>query len=248
MRENKRMQTILTILLYLFAITFFIGCNNNQTILNSRLTADTIDYSYTWINKSYLSKLRILKSHAKLWDKYEISCIGLAPSEQEMMILVKKFRVSYGYKQKIVNNELLLYPDEPDQTDTVKVIWLEKGKSFLINKDTLVKTTITDPNSILQSLLYLGTYKFNNKTVTFQSDGTINNFDYDFLIPENADHNIDGNDIVELKNFNERKMFATEFINDTLKIFDFICERFDTLGINCVKGKKGQLKYSLVKE
>jgi len=50
---------------------------------------DTIDYTSTWINKGYLDNLLKSKSHAKVWNKYDITCIGLAP-DGETLILVRK--------------------------------------------------------------------------------------------------------------------------------------------------------------
>src|SRR5579859_470304 len=126
MRAAKQ---ILPLLISLTLYSAF-NCSTKKPARISKI--DTIDFSVVWINKSYLTQLKRIKSHAKLWDKYEISWLGLAPNN-ESMILVKRFWSGGGYKQSIINNELKLISDDQNQPDTLRVVWIEKGKTLLIN-------------------------------------------------------------------------------------------------------------------
>jgi|SRR5579859_6961936 len=214
---------------------------------------DTIDFSLVWINKSYLTQLQKLKSHAKLWNKYEISYIGLAPNGQRMEV-IKKFWTAYSYKQLIINDGLTLIPDEADGTDTLKVTWIEKETTFVVKNDTLTKTTIDDPVNIIEALLYSGEYILNGKTITVKSNGQVEGFgDYDFLQTQGSDYDLrtinNGLDIVTFKEpFKSSIPFVAEFKNDSLFLSDFICEKYDTMRLYCLAGLKGELKYRLARK
>src|SRR5690606_35712161 len=102
------------------------------------------------------------------------------------------------------------------------------GKSFIINKDTLEKTSLTDLNYILENFLYKGEYLLNGKTVSFDGEGRIKNLgNYIHFRPEYGENNLDQENIIDL---DVDSLFAAEFRGNTLNIYEFICDEQDNLG------------------
>ena len=207
---------------------------------------DTIDYNFVWINKTYLSQLKKTGAHGKLWNKFKTFAIGLAPNETDLLLLNDE-NAGFGYFQQVKDQKLYLIPDS-EENKTLEVKWLKKGQSFIINIDTLEKTSLTDPNYIVHNLLYKGEYLFNGKTVTFDGEGRIKNLDnFNSYRPEYGEENLDQENIIDLY---VDSLHVAEFRADTLNLYKFICEERhnDTRSIACKKGHKGKLKYKLIRK
>jgi hypothetical protein len=239
---------LLISMLLSFSCTSF---SNRKNVQNENLEkVDTIDYHYIWINKSYLSELKKEKSQSKLWDKYKISYIGIAPNDFDLEVS-EKFSTHNLYRQMIVNNNLLLISTEDNNAEILKVKWIKKGKSFQIGDDIFIKTKYDDPVCLLEALLYSSTYYLNDKKVVFKKNGGISNLDnYTYFTARQSYQETKSKfDIIELKkDLQLAEAYCAEFKGDTLFLFETMCIEMDATELNCINYKKGPLRYKLIRK
>lgn len=213
----------------LFPIIIFllVSCTSKQqvkeTIPNKQsavlLKSDTIDYSYIWLNQAYFKGLNQGMSHAELFDTGEISYFGMAP-DNKSLIVVSKFYSGNRYTQSSVGQSLTF-----QGMDTLKIVQLQPNL-VKINNDTLFKSKIQDPNYILESILFSGTYQNlgSRELVKIDSLGRIKGIkEFNQINVEYTQANETSYNFVTFTGTNRGKQFIYEFENDTLKLYDQDC-------------------------
>ncbi len=233
------------IFLVFICLIFSCGTNENTENKNAKeVVSDTIvPFHGFWASEKYINTLMKTKSPRQSQDDGEFWVIP-------KLYLDRAYPCVYhegGPDYHVIKNGNSYFLRS--SYDSIQIVFIDDGRKIKIGDWLYIKTK--ENVGVPEDLLFKGSYKFIDKSVVFNADGTVKGLDSinffsvqnDYIGPGMGDV-----DIVYLGKTKEEDLtHCFQFQADTLFIYNIQCLEEDDRG-TCLDIQKGDLKYKLVKD
>lgn len=221
--------------------------NSNTVSETEIITSDTIiPFHGLWATEKYINTLIKTKSPRQSQEYGEFFQVPKSYKDRAFPYVYHEGGSDFHI---VKNNNSYYLQSDYDKNDSTEIIFIDNGNKMKIWNKIYVKTQ--ENIGIPEDVLFKGQYKFGDKSVTLNADGTIDGLDSvkfysienDYIGPGMGDV-----DILYLgKKREEQLTYCFEFKSDTLFIYDKNCKETDESG-TCLDMQKGKLKWTLTKK